>query len=203
MTMSLLGHVLVTLVVATACFMIGGLNPATIIGRARGIEVASVGSGNPGATNLGRALGRKWGVMVGVLDVLKGFVPTLVVLLLLGTWVALFAGLACVLGHIYSPYLGGRGGKGVATSVGVILAVVPWIALVAIVVFALTLPFVKRLGHASVVATGSLVVAGVVLAVRADTREELGVGVWLVLVALIVLIRHRTNITAWVGRVVG
>jgi glycerol-3-phosphate acyltransferase PlsY len=139
-TLPTVGAAVAALVVATACFAIGGINPATIIGRWRGVEVSSVGSGNPGATNLGRAIGRKWGIVVGVLDVLKGFVPTVVVVLTMDTWVALCAGMACVLGHIYSPYLGGRGGKGVATSVGVILAVVPgvavWLMAMALIVLA-------------------------------------------------------------------
>lgn len=200
MNLSTTGTVLVTLVVATICYAIGGINPATIIGRARGIEVSQVGSGNPGATNLGRAVGRKWGIVVGLLDVLKGFVPTFVVLRAMGTWVALFAGVACVLGHIYSPYLGGRGGKGVATSLGATLVLVPWVALASLVVFAVSLPFVQRLGNASVIASTFLVGAGAVLTVRADTSVERGVGIWLVLVSLIVLARHQSNIAAWMGR---
>lgn len=203
MSLSTSGTVVVTLVVATACYAIGGINPATIIGRARGVDVAQVGSGNPGATNLGRAVGRKWGIFVGVLDVLKGFVPTFVVLRTMGTWVALVAGVACVLGHIYSPYLGGRGGKGVATSLGAMLAVVPWVALAGLAIFAVALPFVQRLGNASVLATTFLLVAGVVLVVRADAGVDRGVGVWLMLVSLIVLARHHRNIAAWMGRLSG
>lgn len=194
------GTIVVTLVVATLCYAIGGINPATIVGRARGIDVAQVGSGNPGATNLGRAVGKKWGIAVGALDVLKGFVPTFVVMRTLGVWVALFAGVACVLGHIYSPYLGGRGGKGVATSLGALLALVPWVALAAVVVFAICMPFVQRLGNASVVASTFLVGAGVWLAVRAQDADERGVGVWVAVVSLIVLARHHRNIATWLGR---
>ncbi|KGN35480.1 glycerol-3-phosphate acyltransferase [Knoellia subterranea] len=203
MTLSTTGVVVVALVVATACYAIGGINPATLIGRARGIDVAQVGSGNPGATNLGRVAGKKWGVIVGVLDILKGVVPTFVVLRTMGTWVALVAGVACVLGHIYSPYLGGRGGKGVATSMGAILVILPWIALASFVVFLVTLPFVSRLGNASVVAATFLLVAGVVLAVRADNAVGVGTGAWLALLALIVLSRHRSNIATWMGRLSG
>ena len=203
MSLSITGTVVAALVVATACFAIGGINPATIIGRWRGVEVSSVGSGNPGATNIGRAIGRKWGIVVGVIDVLKGFVPTFVVLRTMGTWVALAAGIACVLGHIYSPYLGGRGGKGVATSVGAILAVVPWVALAALVVFAVCVPFVRRLGNASVVACVFLLAAGVWLLVRADAALDRGVAIWLVVMASIVLARHRSNIASWMGRLSG
>lgn len=203
MNLAVTGQILLTLVVATVCFAIGGINPATIVGRRRGIEVSAVGSGNPGATNLGRVIGRKWGVAVGVLDVLKGFLPTFVVLRAMGTWVALVAGVACLLGHIYSPYLAGRGGKGVATSLGAMLAVTPWVALAALAVFVVVLPFVKRLGDASVVASTFLLGAGAVLAVRATTGVDRGVGVWLALMALLVLARHRRNIAIWAGRIVG
>lgn len=203
MSLAVVGETVLVLVVVTVCFAVGGINPATIIGRRRGVEVSSVGSGNPGATNIGRAVGTRWGIVVGVLDVLKGLVPTWVVMVTMGTWVALFAGVACILGHIYSPYLGGHGGKGVATSLGAMLAVVPWVALAALVVFAVALPFVRRLGDASVLASGFLVVAGVVLAVRADTAVELAVGVWLCLVGALVLARHRRNIAIWMGRLTG
>ncbi|KGN30164.1 hypothetical protein N802_09835 [Knoellia sinensis KCTC 19936] len=203
--MSLLvpGQILLALVVATICFAIGGLNPATIVGRSRGIDIAHVGSGNPGATNLGRVLGKKWGIVVGVLDVLKGLVPTFIVLRTLGIWVALLGGFACVLGHIYSPYLGGRGGKGVATSLGAMAVVIPWAAVAGLAVFLVTLPFVKRLGDASVMATLFLALAGVVVAARADSTVDRGVGVWLVLLSLVVLARHRRNIAVWLGRLTG
>lgn len=196
-------QVVLVLVVASACFAIGGINPATIVGRRRGIEVSSVGSGNPGATNLGRTVGRTWGIAVALLDVLKGFLPTFVVLRTMGTWAALAAGLACVLGHVYSPYLGGRGGKGVATSLGAMLAVVPWVALAALGVFLLALPFVRRLGDASVLASTFLLGAGTMLAVRATSGVDRGVGVWLALVSLLVLARHRRNIALWTGRLTG
>ena len=193
MNLSTPAAVVGVVVVAVACFAIGGLNPATIVGRSRGVDVATVGSGNPGATNLGRALGRRWGIAVGVLDVLKGLLPTLVVMRTMGTWWALVAGAACVLGHIYSPYLGGRGGKGVATSLGAMLAVVPWVALGGLGAFLLALPFVRRIGDASVIATTVLAATGVVLTVRAGDAVDRGV----------VLARHRRNILIWVTRLRG
>lgn len=200
MNLSTTGTVVVAVVVGAVCFAIGGINPATVIGRRRGVDVAAVGSGNPGATNLGRVLGRRWGIAVGVLDVLKGLVPTAVVHLALGTWLALVAGAACVLGHIYSPYLAGRGGKGVATSLGAMLAVLPWVALAGLAAFLVALPFVKRLGDASVVATTVLATIGVVLTLRAEDTVGRGVGVWLTLLSLLVLARHRRNILVWVAR---
>ena len=112
-------------VAAVLAFLLGAVNPATILARVLGKDLTHSGSGNPGATNAGRVLGVRWGVVVGVLDVLKGLVPVVVAHELLGPVVALVVGLAVVLGHIWSPFLRGHGGKGVATSLGAILAVQP------------------------------------------------------------------------------
>jgi hypothetical protein len=97
-------------------FFWGGINPATLIGRMLGRDVTQTGSGNPGATNAGRVLGRKWGILVGVLDVFKGFLPAFLAAHFYGILVAYLLGIAAVLGHVFSPYLRGRGGKGVATA---------------------------------------------------------------------------------------
>ena len=72
------GVVLGWVAAVVAAFLVGSVNPATLIARVRGTDLSVAGSGNPGATNAGRVLGRKWGVLVGVLDVLKGFVPTVI-----------------------------------------------------------------------------------------------------------------------------
>ncbi|MBD3785240.1 MAG: glycerol-3-phosphate acyltransferase, partial [Micrococcales bacterium] len=129
------GGALGLLVVAVVAFLIGAVNPATLVARALGVDLRGAGSGNPGATNAGRVLGRKWGVLVLVLDVAKAYLPTLLALWRFGLWAALVAGLAVVLGHVFSPFLRGHGGKGVACALGAILAVAPLVALVALVVF--------------------------------------------------------------------
>ena len=110
---------------AVVCFLIGSVNPAALVGRSLGHDLRTSGSGNPGATNAGRVLGRKWGVLVLVLDVAKAYLPTLLVLRTLGTVPALVAGLSVVLGHVFSPFLRGHGGKGAACALGAVLAVEP------------------------------------------------------------------------------
>ena len=134
------------LAAALAAFLLGAVNPATLLARALGTDLRSAGSGNPGATNAGRVLGRKWGALVLVLDVVKAYLPTLLVLRTLGLVLALVVGLAVVLGHVFSPFLRGRGGKGVACAFGAILAVEPVVALAAVVVFGVALPFVRAVG---------------------------------------------------------
>lgn len=186
--------------IAVVCFLLGAVNPATLLARALGRDLRSSGSGNPGATNAGRVLGAKWGVLVLVLDVGKAWLPTFVVLRALGTLPALVAGLAVALGHVFSPFLRGRGGKGVACALGAVLAVEPFVALGAVVVFGLTKTVVPFVGEASVVAVLGIGVVGALGAVGVVPGISVLVGCWLVLLAAVVLSRHRRNILAWVRR---
>ena len=145
----------------------------------------------------GRILGVKWGVLVGVLDVLKGFVPCWFLAGFMGVTASAVCGLAVVLGHMFSPLLKWRGGKGVATTLGVLLAVAPWIALIAVVVFGLGLAILKRVGEASVVTCLVLVVVGVLQGlgvVHLARWGATGVGWVVVILALLVLARHKRNI---------
>jgi glycerol-3-phosphate acyltransferase PlsY len=186
-------------VAAVVAFVIGAVNPATILAKVLGKDLRGVGSGNPGATNAGRVLGARWGVLVGVLDVLKGLVPVLLAQHLLGTVTALVVGLAVVLGHIWSPFLKGQGGKGVATSLGAILAVEPWFAMVMVVVFGLLVWRLRWVAGASVSACLVLLVLGLLTWFRwipLGTRDS---GAWCVVLALIVIYRHRRNIELWIA----
>jgi glycerol-3-phosphate acyltransferase PlsY len=189
-----------TVLVAVVCFLIGSINPASLVARAMGHDLRSSGSGNPGATNAGRVLGRKWGVLVLVLDVGKAWLPTFLVLRSMGTAAALVAGLCVVLGHVFSPFLRGRGGKGVACALGAVLAVEPVVAVAAVLVFALAKVVVPFVGEASVVTMLLVAVVGALAALGAVPFVTPVVGVWLVLLSLLVLSRHRRNISAWWGR---
>ena len=186
--------------VAVICFLIGSVNPATLLARALGRDLRGSGSGNPGAANAGRVLGRKWGALVLVLDVLKAYLPTIIVLRTMGTVPALVAGFAVVLGHVFSPFLRGRGGKGVACALGTVLAIEPWVALGALVVFGLVKIVVPFVGEASVVTMGLVGVVGALATVGAVPFITPLVGVWLVALSVLVLSRHRRNIVAWWGR---
>ncbi len=186
--------------VAAVAFLLGGVNPATLLARALGTDLRAAGSGNPGATNAGRVLGRKWGALVLLLDVAKAYLPAVLALRTLGLLAALVVGLAVVLGHVFSPFLKGRGGKGVACAFGAILAVEPLVALFALVVFGLALALVRFIGEASVVVTLALVVVGVLGLVGVLPGVGALTGGWLVVLALLVLSRHRRNVVAWWGR---
>jgi len=176
-------------------FLIGSISPATIIARIRHADLHQ-GSGNPGATNVGRVLGVRWGVLVGLLDVLKGLVPTLLTLWLVDRLTAYVVALALVLGHVISPFLRGRGGKGVATSMGAILAVFPWFALGMLLVFGVILWRTRWVAGASIAAAGMLGL----YAALAPLPDPVAAGrVWGVTVAALVLVRHQGNIRGWLS----
>jgi acyl phosphate:glycerol-3-phosphate acyltransferase len=184
---------------SVVAFVIGAVNPATILARALGKDLRRSGSGNPGATNAGRVLGARWGVVVGVLDVLKGLLPVLLAQHFLGTVTALFVGLAVVVGHIWSPFLRGQGGKGVATSLGAILAVQPWFGLVMVLVFVLLVWRLRWVAGASVVACSLLLALGLLSWLRWVPFGTRDTGAWCVVLAALVIYRHRRNIELWVS----
>jgi len=190
------GSWIVVAVAAVLGFFVGSVNPATIIATVLHRDLHQ-GSGNPGATNAGRVMGVKWGVVVGVLDVLKGLVPTLLALWLADRFTAYVVGLACVLGHVLSPFLRGRGGKGVATSLGAVIVVFPWFALVMLAVFGLMLWRTRWVAGSSLVAAALLgLYAGF-----APLPEPVAAGrLWGVSLALLVIVRHHRNIRGWVQR---
>ncbi|WP_374968691.1 glycerol-3-phosphate 1-O-acyltransferase PlsY [Terrabacter sp. BE26] len=179
-----------------AAFLVGSVNPATIIARLLGKDLAASGSGNPGATNAGRVLGRKWGIVVGVLDVLKGLVPTFVAGHLFGAHAAYAVGIAAVLGHIWSPFLKGRGGKGVATTLGAILGVHPWVALVVVVVFAVAVALTRWVAAGSIFGSLAMLVVAVLIW-TGHAPGDVWTGLWLTAIGLLVLARHKNNVIGW------
>jgi glycerol-3-phosphate acyltransferase PlsY len=170
-------------VAAVVGYLIGAVSPATWIAARRGIDLRGVGSGNPGASNAGRALGRRTGVAVALLDVLKGLVVA-AGFGIVDHRAGLVAGVAAVLGHVTSPFLRGRGGKGVATALGAILGSHPLWAPVVLLVWALALATSRWIALASVLAAASILVIAVVVG------EDV---VWAAALAVIVVARHQTN----------
>lgn len=107
-------------------YLSGAVPYAVIVSRARGVDIRAVGSGNPGSHNVMRHVGRWWGRLVAILDLLKGALPALVARLAgLSDWDVVWVGLAAMIGHISSPFLGFKGGKGVATAFGLMMVLAP------------------------------------------------------------------------------
>lgn len=184
------------LAAALVGYALGAINPAAIVARIFHVDLRSSGSGNPGATNVGRVLGPKWGVMVGTLDVLKGFIPAVVFGMLGGQTAGEIAGVAAVLGHITSPFLKGRGGKGVATTLGAILGVQPLLAIPVLVAFGIGVAIWHRVGLGAVLAAITLLVSGVV-GWRMGWTDQADMEFAIVL-SVIVLVRHQRNVReAW------
>ena len=175
----------VTLAVIAAYFC-GTLPSAIAVARSKGVDITTFGSGNPGASNVGRALGTKYFVIVMVMDALKGVVP--VAVMLGDRHVAYMCGAAAVLGHVFPVTRRFRGGKGVATGAGVVLVLHPFILLTAFASWLLLSKVTGKASVASIVAV-PVVVGGFVVA---------GVPVWevwsVVGIGLLVEVRHLGNI---------
>lgn len=108
-------------------YLLGSIPPGYLLSKAKGIDIRKIGSGSIGATNVVRALGKKWGLLVLVLDLLKGAIPVyLAFKFLVFDWQIALVAIAPVLGHIFPVWLGFKGGKGVATTLGVIFVLLDW-----------------------------------------------------------------------------
>jgi len=171
--------------IAGAAFFLGSIPFGLIIAKTFcGIDPRLDGSRNVGATNVARLCGTKWGVLTLVCDVLKGFLP---VFLLSGSGLAYPAGLAVICGHMFSVFLNCKGGKGVATTVGVFLALAPWTFVVAGLACILT---IWRTGFVS---AGSLVLV-CILPVLFLVQGNFG-NMWFSLIVTgLVVHAHRENI---------
>ncbi len=190
-----------------AGFLLGGIPFAYIFGRSRGVDIRRVGSGNVGATNLTRALGLRWGIVAFIADASKGVLPVLGAREFFPelAWLPALSGAVAVLGHCYTPFLGFRGGKGVATGAGVVAALHPLLFLMLALVWGGSLWAIANVGIASSVTAlgaGALGVALFVAAVNGHSfcgAEARAIATMLLTVASIVILRHRKNISSFIS----
>ena len=190
---------LMSVLAALAAYLIGSLSFAVIVSRAMGLsDPRTYGSGNPGATNVLRSGSKPAAIVTLLLDAAKGWLPVMLVKWFgpawgLGEGTQALAGLAAFLGHLYPVFFGFKGGKGVATAVGVLIAFEPLLALAALLTFAIIVAFFRYVSLASIVAAVFapayyLLVDGVAWqASGAKTLAMVGMGVLLIW-------RHRENI---------
>ncbi len=155
---------------AIGAYLLGSIPFGLLIGKGQGIDIRTVGSGNIGASNLGRMLGKKFFFICFFLDFSKGFAPTLLAGSVMGTLGRLEVGSAdawgwllvmgsAVLGHMFSPWIGFKGGKGVATALGAMLGVFPAMTIPgvgALIVFLVVLSLWRYISLASCMAAASL-----------------------------------------------
>lgn len=182
--------VLVAVAFIAGAYLVGSLSPSVFLGRlVKGIDVREHGSGNAGATNAFRVLGTRLGVAVLAADVLKGFLPVMLARYYVAEpWVTVLVAMAALAGHNWSVFLKGKGGKGVATGAGVILAMMPVIVAVLVAVFALVLALTSTVSIASLTATALFPVLTIA------TARPLAYIVFSLLGSAVVVYGHRANI---------
>ena len=196
--------VLAYIAVAVAAYLLGSIPTGFLVAKARGIDIRSVGSGNIGATNTMRVLGKPAGIFVLLMDVLKGFLAVVLLSFLVGFWLSqgkrgnydeeivyrlpLIAGIFAVLGHNYTCWLKFKGGKGIATTTGVYLALAPWAVLIGLVVFLLAVLVTRYISVGSIAAAVALPVAICL------TQNGLLLDVVSIALGLLAIYKHKSNI---------
>jgi len=185
------------IIVALAAYLLGSIPTGFLVARAKGIDIQKVGSGNIGATNSMRVLGKPAGIFVLVMDLLKGFaavawLTVLVLKIFNGTTTDLetlkiVAGIFVVLGHNYPCWLKFKGGKGIATTAGVYLALAPLALGIALVVFILTVLLTRFVSLGSIVAAVALPIA------VWFTRDNLTLRMMTIALGAMAIFKHRKN----------
>lgn len=175
--------------------VLGSIPFGLLIARlVKGVDIREHGSGNIGATNVARVVGKGAGLLTFVLDVAKGLLPALIFRATLGVNTGILAGVGAIAGHIYSPFLKFRGGKGVATSLGVFVGLAPITSGVGFIVWMAFFLLFRWVSLASV--AGALAVPAFLYFARHTQFSEFDSGVMMLalLATIAVLIRHRGNI---------
>jgi glycerol-3-phosphate acyltransferase PlsY len=184
--------------VAILAYLLGSIPTGFLVAKARGVDIRAVGSGNIGAANTFRAIGRSAGIFVLLMDALKGFVAVELCYLILPLFgvtdlgqaihYRVVAGIFAVLGHNYTCWLYFKGGKGIATTAGVYLALVPLSVGLGLATFILVVALTR---YTSV---GSILAALVLAATVCVTRQDLTLRIVTIALCVLAILKHRTNI---------
>ncbi|MEW6103333.1 MAG: glycerol-3-phosphate 1-O-acyltransferase PlsY [bacterium] len=184
------------IVVIILAYVFGSIPLGYIFGRIKGKDIRKEGSGNIGFTNVCRVLGKKWGIPVLIFDILKGFAfPFVSFKLGLGEKIAILSGLSAILGQGFSIFLRFKGGKGVAISGGVFLAIAPIETLITIAIFLLVFSITRIVSIGSIVSSISLPI--LVFFISPDKKL---VFVFSLVAMAFILIKHIPNIKRLVGK---
>jgi len=178
-----------------ASYLLGAIPNGLLLARLKGINLQKMGSGNIGATNVFRCVGKGWGITAFILDAIKGFVPAFCFPLLLDVstppiWLGLACGVAAVAGHNWPVWLKFKGGKGVSTSAGMLLGLAPAAVGIGFAAFVITLLATRWVSLASMVAAVAVAGSGIWLY---GTENRLLAGA-LIVMGLLVIYKHRANI---------
>ena len=179
-----------------AAYLIGSIPFSYIFGKMRGIDLRQHGSGNVGATNALRVLGTKVGVITLLLDMGKGVLAVELARILLSSgaeWQLVIVAIAAISGHIFTIFLGFKGGKGVATSAGVFLDLFPLPCLLALLLFVLIVSITRYVSLGSISAAGFLFIYMLITSIRENFANYPSLAV-VSLVAGFIIVRHKVNI---------
>ena len=186
---------------ALAAYLVGAIPFGYLAGRWRGVDIMKLGSGNIGATNVGRVLGRRIGILVFLLDFAKGAVPAATALFMCSARntlscaaIGVTAGLAAFIGHVFPVYLRFRGGKGVATGAGAVTVLLPWPTLAALVGWVVVLLVSRYVSLASLAAVTVLCAAYFALTPEPFGGDQLILTLFCLVATVLVFVKHRANI---------
>ena len=174
-----------------ASYFFGAIPFGLIIARSQGVNIRAQGSGNIGATNVYRVMGKNWGLFTFLLDALKGFIPAYFFVEWSGSHeiVGVYCGLMAIIGHSFPIYLCFKGGKGVATSAGMLLGVAPYAVGIGLISWIVFMVLFRYVSLASILAT--IIVS---VTVWMQDAQPL-ISQWLItLLSLLIIWLHRSNI---------
>lgn len=184
-----------------AAYLIGSVPFGFLIGKMRGVDVRTVGSKNIGATNVYRTVGHKWGFLAFFCDFLKGLLPTLAAQMVAArsgnaslAHLPLAAGVAAVAGHLWTCFMKFKGGKGVATGFGMLVALVPWLVLAAFAIFAATVWLSHYISLGSILAAAFLMAAVWFPVLGNPGTDNLPQSILVATVAAFAIWKHKANI---------
>lgn len=170
-------------------YALGAIPFGVLVARRHGVDIMSVGSKNVGATNVWRTLGKGPGTLVFLLDVAKGWVPSFVALQATGQQdLAFFVGIVAILGHSFSPFIRFKGGKGIATGLGVFLGTSPYVALIALAIFIALVAATRYVSLGSIIASLSLPILGWIF------KDPWPMIVGEAVIGVFAAVRHKANI---------
>ena len=176
-------------------YFLGSINFAVLVAKYKGLDLFSLGSGNPGATNVKRTMGAFWGNTVFFLDFSKGYLAVflthsiLVLERLNYDLLGILGLLGAILGHSFSIFLKFRGGKGVATTMGGLLALMPWVLVLGLVAWLIVFFSTRVVAMASIVFAISLPISFYFLHDLPDVRW-----IFCIVLAILIVVRHYSNI---------
>lgn len=179
--------VVVLMIVA---YILGSIPNALWIGKVfKGIDVREHGSKNTGSTNAARVLGAKLGILTLILDISKGAIPTLIATMLLDSSISvILVGICAILGHSFSIFMKFKGGKAVATTVGVFIVLVPGAILLAAVIFFLVFGITRYVSLSSMIGAISLPIWIMIF------YKNIPLTIFGIIIAILIIVRHKSNI---------